>query len=159
MKKAYLAAAMLFGIFAWAQLPLQLEFPAGSSLQISSREIVFDLSKSGFPPRELPAFYYPVKPAEGLNLRLFSNLDGGWALAAELQPLVARDGNWLSPENVEVRLDNGPWLSLASEVSLLIGSGPTGGYREHKIEFRLLVRGDELPGSYQGVLVFSLSRL
>ena len=159
MKKVFLAAALLFCSLAWAQLPLQVEFPTGSSLELSSRDVVFDLRKTGFPPRELPAYYYPVEPADGLSLRLFSNLEGGWVLTAGLEPLAGRKGNWLPPERVEVRLDGGPWLPLSSGVVLMVGSGPTGGYQKHTIEFRLQVRGDELPGSYQGVLVFSLSRL
>jgi len=159
MRKIFLVGAVALLSLAWAQLPLQVEFPTGSSLQLSSREVVFDLSKSGFPPRDLPAYYYPVKPEEGLSLRLFSNLTGGWALAASLEPLADRNGNWLPPDRVEVRLDGGPWLPLSTAVVLMVGSGPTSGYQEHAIEFRLQVKGDELPGSYQGVLVFSLSRL
>jgi len=159
MRKDFWAMVLALSSLAWAQLPIQVEFPSGSALQLSSQEVVFDLRKSGFPPRELPTYYYPVAPLEGLGLRLFSNIEGGWALTAEMEPLAAKDGNWLSPGRVEVRLDGGPWLSLSSAVALLVGSGPTGGYQEHAVEFRLLVRGDELPGSYQGVLVFSLSRL
>ncbi|WP_457629867.1 hypothetical protein [Oceanithermus sp.] len=156
--KRCLLAAFLFSL-AWAQLPLQVEFPTGSSLQLSSRELSFDLSKSGFPPRELPAYYYPQAAGGGTELRLFSNLAGGWALTAGLEPLAGPGGNWLPPDRVEVRIDGGPWLPLSTAVVLLVGSGPTGGYQEHLVEFRLRVSGDELPGSYQGVLVFSLSRL
>jgi len=152
---------IVFGFFtlAWAQLPLQVEFPAGSSLQLSNKNIIFNLEKNGFPPRELPAYYYPVEPAEGLELRLFSNLEGSWTLSAGLEPLLGDNEKWLLPERIEVRMDGGPWLPLSSSVVLLAGSGPTGGYQIHTVEFRLRIEGDELPGSYQGVLIFSLSRL
>jgi len=159
MRKGFWAAVLALSSLAWAQLPIQVEFPSGSSLQLSSLEVVFDLRKSGFPPRELPAYYLPVAPKSGLQLRLFSNIEGSWALTAKMEPLAAKDGNWLSSGRMEVRLDGGPWLPLSSEVVLLLGSGPSGGYQEHAVEFRLFVKGDELPGSYQGVLVFSLSRL
>jgi len=158
MRILVFAGAVLISLAA-AQVPLQVEFPSGSSLQLSSQEVVFDLSKSGFPPRDLPAYYRPQEPEGALELRLFSNIEGGWLLTAKMDPLARPDGEWLPPERLELRCDGGPWLPLSSAVVLLTGSGATGGYQAHTIELRLKVLGDELPGSYQGVLVFSLSRL
>ncbi len=158
MRMLVIAGTLLVSLVA-AQMPLQVEFPSGSSLQISSQEVAFDLSRSGFPPRDLPAYYRPQEPEGSLELRLFSNIEGGWSLAARMDPLARSDGEWLPPGRLEVRCDGGPWLPLSSAVVLLTGSGVTGGYQAHTIELRLKVLGDELPGSYQGVLVFSLSRL
>ncbi|WP_293178663.1 hypothetical protein [Oceanithermus sp.] len=151
--------ALLLGSPALAQLPLQVLYPSGSALELSAREVVFDLVSAGFPPRDLPAYYPPHEPEGPIVLRLFSNVEEAWVLSAELEPLASKDGRWLPPDRIELRLDGGPWLPLGSRTVLLMGSGPTGGYEEHRLEVRLKVVGDEVPGTYSGALVLSLSRL
>jgi len=156
-----LATALLsvWFVLAFAQLPLQVTFPNGSALQVSVQQIDFDLSKGGFPPRELPAYFYPDGDSRKIRLKLFSNIAEAWVLAAEVTPLTSRSGVWLPPERIEVKVDGGPWLPLGSRTRLIAGYGPTGGYQEHWVRVRLKVVGDEPAGQYQGVIVFSLSRL
>jgi len=150
----------LLAMPAWAQLPLQVLYPSGSALELSAQEVVFDLVSRGFPPRDLPAYYLPRRPEGPIALRLFSNLEEAWVLSAELEPLATENGHWLLPDRIELRLDGGPWLPLQLEKGtvLLMGSGPTNGYEEHRLELRLKIVGDEVPGTYSGVLVLSLSR-
>lgn len=156
----WLGWLLLWALPAMAQLPLVVQFPEGSALELSAEEVVFDLGLTGYPPPELPAYYAPTEPREPLRVRLFSNLEGGWALEAELEGLWTADGLvGIPPERLEVRLDGGPWLPLADAVVLTVGQGPTGGYREHVLELRLRVHGDEPVGLFQGVLVLSLTRL
>lgn len=159
MTRRLLALAVLLGVLARAQVPVVLEFPEGSALELSAAEVTFDLARLGYPPQQLPAHYPPTAPGEPPVLRLFSNLEGAWALEAELSDLATPDGDWLPADRVEVRLNGGPWLPLGSPVRLWLGEGPTRGYREGVLEFRLRVVGDERPGRYRGVLVLRLLRL
>jgi len=153
-----LAWTLWLGLLAVAQLPLVVEFPEGAALEVSAGEVVFDLSAVGFPPPQLPAYYGPSAP-ERLELRVFSNLEGAWALEASCEGLAGPEGAWLPADRLEVRLGGGPWLPLGADVVLWLGQGPTGGYRSWTLELRLRAEGDEAPGTYQGVLTFRLTRL
>lgn len=153
-----IVAAFLAGC-ARAQLPLMVRFPEGSVLELSTDAVVFDLGRQGFPPRRLPAYYPPTGPGTPVTLRLYSNLEGSWALVAEMTALTREDGRWLPASRLEVRLDGGPWLALGKPVTLWVGQGPTQGYHEFRLEFRLRVEGDEQPGRYRGALLLRLSRL
>jgi len=144
---------------ARAQVALVLEYPEGMALELSVPELVFDLSRVGFPPPELPAYYAPTAPQGPVTLRLFNNLEGGWLLEAKLDGLANEDGQWIPPDRIEVRLNGGPWIALSQPVVLWTGSGPTGEWRSFTLELRFKAVGDELPGRYQGLLVLALSRL
>ncbi len=145
--------------FALAQVPIGVNLPEGSALSLSAEEVFFNLAQAPFPPPSFPYAYSPTNPGGPLTLSLFSNVEGGWALEVLAEPLVAEGGRLLSPSQLEVRVDGGPWVPLGPRVVLLTGSGPTAGYRRHLLEFRLVLTGQEAPGVYRGSLVFTLSRL
>lgn len=80
-------------------------------------------------------------------------------MEVEASPLLSPSGAEIPAGQVEYRLNGGPWIPLGPRVVLLTGTGPTGGYRSHTLEFRLILTGREAPGVYRGSLVFTLSRL
>lgn len=144
---------------ALAQVPIGVNLPEGTSLSLSAEEVVFDLAQAPFPPPSFPFAYGPSRPSGALTLRLFTNLEGGFALEVEAGPLVAPNGAEIPIGQVEYRLNGGPWIPLGPRVVLLTDTGPTGGYRNHTLEFRLVLTGREAPGTYRGSLLFTLSRL
>ncbi len=158
MRKATLLA-MGMALFALAQVPVGVNLPEGSALSLSAEEVVFDLAQKGYPPPTFPYPYDPTSPPGPLTLSVFSNVEGGWAVEVLAEPLVAEGGKVLSPSQLEVRVDGGPWTALGPRTVLVTGSGPSGGYRRHLLEFRLVLTGSEAPGVYRGSLVFTLSRL
>lgn len=147
------------GLWAAAQVPVGVNLPEGSALALSAEEVVFDLERAGFPPPAFPHPYAPTSPPGPLTLSVFSNVEGGWAVEVMAEPLVAEGGRLLSPSQLEVRVNGGPWLPLGPKTVLLTGSGPSGGYQRYLLEFRLVLTGSEAPGVYRGSLVFTLSRL
>ena len=147
------------GLLALAQVPVGVNLPEGSALTLSAEEVVFDLAQGAYPPPSFPYAYAPTSPRGPLTLSVFSNLEGGWAVEVLAEPLIAEGGKLLSPSPLEVRVDGGPWMPLGPRTVLLTGSGPSGGYRRHLLEFRLVLTGQEAPGLYRGSLVFTLSRL
>lgn len=148
-----------FLLLALAQVPIGVNLPEGSALSLSAEEVVFDLAQAPYPPPSFPYAYGPTTPKDPLVLSLFSNLEGGWAVEVQAEPLLAEGGKIIPPGQLEVRVDGGPWFPLGPRVVLLTGQGPSGGYRRHFLEFRLILTGREAPGVYRGVLVFSLSPL
>ncbi|WP_243030432.1 hypothetical protein [Thermus altitudinis] len=147
--------------FSWAlaQVPIGVNLPEGTSLSLSTEEVVFDLTQSHFPPPNFPYAYLPSSPQGPLTLRLFTNLEGGFAVEVEATPLLAEGGAQIPAGQVEYRLNGGPWIPLGPKVVLLTGSGPTAGYQSYVLEFRLVLTGQEAPGVYRGSLLFTLSRL
>ncbi|GLV46967.1 hypothetical protein TJA_01430 [Thermus sp. LT1-2-5] len=153
-----LALALVLG-FAWAQVPIGVNLPEGSSLSLSAEEVVFDLTQAPYPPPQFPYAYPPTRPSGALSLRLFTNLEGGFALEVEATPLLSETGAEIPAAQVEYRLNGGPWIPLGPKVILLTGTGPTAGYQTYALEFRLVLTGQEVPGTYRGSLLFTLSRL
>ncbi|GAB5601516.1 hypothetical protein FJNA_00400 [Thermus sp. FJN-A] len=147
------------GLVALAQVPIGVNLPEGSALTLSAEEVVFDLARTGYPPPTFPFAYAPTAPSGPLTLSVFSNLEGGWTVEVLAEPLVADGGKLLSPSQLEVRVNGGPWTPLGPRTVLLTGSGPSGGYQRHLVEVRLILTGQEAPGVYRGSLVFALSRL
>jgi hypothetical protein len=148
-----------FLALALAQVPIGVNLPEGTSLSLSAEEILFDLTQSAYPPPSFPYAYAPTLPQGPLTLRLFTNLEGGFAVEVEATPLLAEGGAEIPPGQVEYRLNGGPWIPLGPKVVLLTGSGPTSGYQSYVLEFRLVLTGREVPGVYRGSLLFTLSRL
>ncbi|MFN4072382.1 MAG: hypothetical protein ACK4G4_03025 [Thermus sp.] len=144
---------------ALAQVPIGVNLPEGTSLSLSAEEVVFDLTQSPFPPPSFPYAYAPTAPPGPLTLRLFTNLEGGFAVEVEATPLLAEGGAQIPSSQVEYRLNGGPWIPLGPKIILLTGSGPTAGYQSYVLEFRLVLTGQEVPGVYRGSLLFTLSRL
>lgn len=147
--------ALLLGL-ALAQVPIGVNLPEGSSLSLSAEEVVFDLSQAPYPPPSFPFAYAPTQPSLPLTLRLFTNLQGGFAVEVEATPLLSETGAEIPAVQLEYRLNGGPWIPLGPRVVLLTGQGPTLGYQSHLLEFRLVLTGREAPGVYRGSLLFSL---
>lgn len=155
-----LAIAALGSGLATAQVPVGVDLPEGSALTISHEVLTFDLTETPFPPASFPAFFEPTDVEEPLELRLFSNLEGGWVVEMAFEGLLEGDSDaFIGPSQVEYRVDGGPWFELAPSVTLVNGQGATDGYESHQIEFRLRLEGNESPGSYEGTLIFHLARL
>lgn len=144
---------------ALAQVPIGVNLPEGTSLSLNAEEVVFDLTQRNYPPPSFPFAYSPTSPSGPLTLRLFTNLEGGFAVEVEASPLLAEGGAEIPASQVEYRLNGGPWIPLGPKVVLLTGSGPTAGYQSYVLEFRLVLTGQEVPGVYRGSLLFTLSRL
>ncbi|MEN2981823.1 MAG: hypothetical protein ABDH20_04400 [Thermus sp.] len=153
-----LALVLLWGL-GLAQVPIGVNLPEGTSLSLSTEEVVFDLTQAPFPPPSFPFAYPPSRPLGPLSLRVFTNLEGGFAVEVQAGSLLSERGGEIPAGQLEYRLDGGPWIPLGPRVVLLTGSGPTGGYRTHTLEFRLVLTGRETPGTYRGSLLFTLSRL
>ncbi|MCS7218316.1 MAG: hypothetical protein NZ846_04995 [Thermus sp.] len=153
-----LALILLWGL-GLAQVPIGVNLPEGTSLSLSAEEVVFDLTQAPFPPPSFPFAYPPSRPQAPLSLRVFTNLEGGFAVEVQAGPLLSDRGGEIPAGQLEYRLNGGPWIPLGPRVVLLTGSGPTGGYRTHTLEFRLVLTGREAPGMYRGSLLFTLSRL
>ncbi|WP_240307566.1 hypothetical protein [Thermus caldifontis] len=152
-------AMMLVLSWALAQVPIGVNLPEGTSLSLSAEEVVFDLTQSPYPPPSFPFAYAPSSPQGPVTLRLFTNLEGGFALEVEASPLLSEGGAQIPASQVEYRLNGGPWIPLGPKVVLLTGTGPTAGYQSYVLEFRLVLTGQEVPGVYRGSLLFTLSRL
>lgn len=152
-------AMILVSSWALAQVPIGVNLPEGTSLSLSTEEVVFDLTQSAYPPPSFPFAYAPSVPQSPVTLRLFTNLEGGFALEVEATPLLAEGGAQIPAGQVEYRLNGGPWIPLGPKVVLLTGTGPTAGYQSYVLEFRLVLTGQEVPGVYRGSLLFTLSRL
>ena len=143
---------------AGAQLGVGIELPEGSTLSLSAEAVTFDLRQAGYPPREFPAYYEPTHPTEPVVLRLFSNIEGAWRLEAGFaEGLLREAGGAIPPDQLEYRLDGGPWLRFGHSVVMLEGHGLSEAYDTHTIEFRIRLVGNERPGLYEGVLTFTLS--
>jgi hypothetical protein len=151
-------AAVAFG-GVHAQVSLGATIPEGSALLLSHDEVVFDLSQTAFPPPSFPWVFEPTAPEGPVEIQLYSNLEGGWALSVEFDGLLSEEGALLLPSQVRYRLDGaGAWLPLGQLVTLLSGYGVSHDYQRHLLEFRLELMGNERPGAYAGTLVFSLSK-
>lgn len=144
---------------AHAQLSFGATIPEGSALIVSHDDVEFDLSQTPYPPPSFPWSFEPTAPEGPLEIQLYSNLDGGWALTVEFEGLLSDDGALLLPSQVRYRLDgSGEWFPLGQVVTLLSGYGVSHDYQRHLLEFRLELMGNERPGAYAGTLVFSLTK-
>jgi len=156
---AILSLAVLTLGNAHAQVSLGATIPEGSALLVSHDEVAFDLSQTAFPPPSFPWPFEPTAPEEPIEIQLYSNLEGGWALTVEFDGLLSDDGALLLPSQVRYRLDGaGDWFPLGQVVTLLSGYGVSHDYQRHLLEFRLELMGNERPGTYAGTLVFSLTK-
>ena len=139
-----------------AQVAVGVEIPTDTTITLSEETLTFDLEAQGYPPESFPA-RYTSKEGE-VKLKLFSNIAGGWALNVALASgLVGPNGVTIPVAQLATRVDGGSWQPLAAEVALLTSSGV--GEETHTLELRLELIGNERPGTYQGVLSFSLTGL
>lgn len=158
MRRVLAVALGLLALVALAQVPVELQMPGGSALMLSSDRLVFDLRQTAYPPAEFPAYYPATTPEGPLELRVFSNIDGGWFLSATLTPLVSESGRAIDPDRIEMRVDGGIWFPLGNAVVLFVGQGPSEAYERYLVELRLRLEGNERPGFYRGNLTFTLAR-
>jgi hypothetical protein len=162
MMRALFGLTSLAGIVlavAFAQLPVGATIPEGSALVINHDQVVFDLSRTAFPPPSFPWTFEPTAPQEPIELQLYSNLEGGWALTISFDGLFGPDGDVLLPSQVRYRLDGaGDWFALAPAVTLVSGYGVSHDYQRYLLELQLQLFGNERPGTYEGTLIFSLTK-
>lgn len=141
---------------AQGQPLLGLSVPEGSALTLSADTVVFDLRDAAYPPAAFPAWYAPSRPTAPVTLDLFTNIESSWLVVAGFEGLLREDGTALPADRIEFRVDGGPWVPFGRSTTLATGRGATPGYLHYDLEFRLRLEGDERPGVYQGVLLFSL---
>lgn len=165
--RALLAASLAVVIATFAlgqQLPgvgVSVEFPEVGSLTISASEVRFDLSGADYPPKEFPAYYAPVAPAEPMTITVVSN-GSGWRLMAAFPGLFNSEANVrLDAQQLEYSIDGSTWFPFqAGGVNLDVApsSGPASlaAPQVHVLQLRLVVTGNEVPGKYEGTLTFSL---
>jgi hypothetical protein len=140
-------------------LGVGVTIPQGSILSLSHDRIAFDLGQAVYPPREFPAYYGKTSPTEPLELRLFSNMEGSWALHVETTGLFTTTGEAILPSQLEYRLDDGPWLSLGPSIELFSGRGASQAFERYTLDLRLKITGAEAAGFYEGLLIFRLTGL
>ena len=152
-------ACLLLGLIlnvSHAQVAVGVEIPTDTTITLSEETLTFDLAAQGYPPESFPA-RYTAKEGE-VEIKLFSNIAGGWALNVSLENgLVGPNNATIPVAQLATRVDGGSWQALAEKVTLLTSSGV--GEETHTLELRLELLGNERPGTYQGVLSFSLTSL
>lgn len=153
---------LLLGSKAVAQISVGAEFPETTSLSISHSMVSFDLASASYPPASFPAYYYPTEPdpvSDSMTFTVFTNLES-WSVDVDFPGLFNELDNAALPvDRLEYSTNGGStWHAFALGGNTIVqGLARTESYATYDFAIRLRVEGDEAPGTYIGVLTFTLA--
>lgn len=153
--------ALLLAANAHTQVGVGVEIPESGTMTVSHSTVLFDLASDGYPPASFPAYYLPTDPdpqSDHMSFSVFSNL-GNWTVDVVFPGLYNElDNVILAPDRLEYSTDEGTtWHAFSLGANTLV-QNLDGSASAVTVPFMIRLRlvGDEAPGSYSGVLTFSL---
>ncbi len=130
---------------------VQTLIPQVISIRTPTTTIGFEISNKSFPPARFPHDYSANLPEGGLPVQIYVNGQGAWAIQLQIPDITTADSLKLIPASrVKYRVNGGAWLHADGTPQVIYsGNGPTGDWREIRLELAMTLNGDELAGAYQ----------
>lgn len=127
---------------------ITIKIPAVLRLETETTEVIFDLKEEDISLVSYPVYFFPTSGSEYRSVFVFSNLKDEWQLkirgASEEIPL----------SNIEWSIDKITWNALSEEGQPLVFGEHTGGWREFRVYYRLVVTGEEYAGTGYSIKVY-----